>query len=231
MKLRVALGWENFFFKAPYPFDLVAVEARDDTDAQVDFVARRLDHASTIVDLGCGAGRHARRLSAQGFDVIGVDAAPSPRETNFLYIRSDLSAIPLETGSVDGLYCLYSSMGYDGDIEAQLDEWARVAVQGATLVIDLANRGPVLRFAQDSFDNGAGYMVSIRFRDQRYQVNFSRLIGIAAIHAFSYPEPSVETMVATLTRSGWITQKIYGNFDDSGFTTSSPRMLLLACRR
>lgn len=229
MKLRLTLGWENFFFKAPYPLDLAAVEARDDTDAQADFVARHLAHATTIVDLGCGAGRHARRLSARGFNIIGVDAAPGPRETSFLYIRSDLSSIPLKAGSVDGLYCLYSSMGYDRDIETQLDEWARVAAQGATLVIDLANRGPILRFAQDSFDNGAGYMVSIRYRDQRYQVNFSRLRGLVSIHAFSYPEPSVETMVATLAKFGWITEKIYGDFDDSGFTTSSPRMLLRTC--
>src|SRR5262249_10292445 len=48
---------------------------QEDTLAQVAFVERELGLASgsTIVDLGCGHGRHALELARRGHRVLGID--------------------------------------------------------------------------------------------------------------------------------------------------------------
>lgn len=47
-------------------------------EAQVDFVQKLLglSDGDRIVDIGCGAGRHAILLQERGFDVTGVDLSP-----------------------------------------------------------------------------------------------------------------------------------------------------------
>ena len=42
---------------------------------QSEDVARLLAGRRTIVDVGCGTGRHAAFLAARGFDVVGIDTA------------------------------------------------------------------------------------------------------------------------------------------------------------
>ena len=66
------------WFVTAFGRDYLAVYAhRDDASArgEADFAVRALGAASgaRVLDLGCGAGRHSRALSAHGFEVVGVD--------------------------------------------------------------------------------------------------------------------------------------------------------------
>ncbi|WP_267278730.1 class I SAM-dependent methyltransferase [Arthrobacter sp. CDRTa11] len=197
----------------------------------MEFLTTLFGGCQTIIDLGCGLGRHACRLSARGLTVIGVDAAPKPNGLNFRYVKSDLSQIPCESESADALYSMYSSLDYDRDISKQLREWSRIAKPKAILVIDLANRGSRLKLARDSFEGGKGRMISLRFRERRYQCNLSRRWNVISVHSFSYPEPRLPWMLTALAEAGWHNQSVFGDFDFSAYTTKSPRLIVVACRR
>jgi SAM-dependent methyltransferase len=48
------------------------------TDQEVEFLADTLDlrPGQSVLDVGCGPGRHALALAARGLDVTGIDASP-----------------------------------------------------------------------------------------------------------------------------------------------------------
>lgn len=53
------------------------------TEAEVDFFLRLfpLPKGASILDVGCGTGRHARSLAERGYQVLGVDISPKMIET------------------------------------------------------------------------------------------------------------------------------------------------------
>lgn len=84
------------------------------TDQEVAFLVDTLDltPGATVLDLGCGTGRHARGFAAHGVRVIGLDVA-----ARFLavaadegggphYVRGDARRLPLADGAVDGVVSL-----------------------------------------------------------------------------------------------------------------------------
>lgn len=77
---------------------------------QPDEARRLLAGRRTIVDVGCGSGRHAALLAEAGFDVIGIDSSPAMVEV----ARARESGAAFEVGdlfewrppaAVDGVLC------------------------------------------------------------------------------------------------------------------------------
>lgn len=52
-------------------YDLL--NAEKDYKGEAEYVARFLENARTVLELGCGTGRHAQMLAGGGFQVCGVD--------------------------------------------------------------------------------------------------------------------------------------------------------------
>jgi ubiquinone/menaquinone biosynthesis C-methylase UbiE len=52
------------------------------TIGEVDFLEKELDYdkTKTILDIGCGTGRHAIELTKRGYNVTGIDLSPSQLE-------------------------------------------------------------------------------------------------------------------------------------------------------
>ncbi len=48
------------------------------TEAEVEFFLRLfpLPKGASVLDVGCGTGRHARALASRGYEVVGVDISP-----------------------------------------------------------------------------------------------------------------------------------------------------------
>jgi SAM-dependent methyltransferase len=93
-----------------------------------------------VLDLGCGAGRHASVLTAAGLDVIGVDASPGAVEVaraRGVDARLGLaSALPAGIAAVDTVVLFGNNLGLLGSpwqTPIVLAELARVATPGARI--------------------------------------------------------------------------------------------------
>ncbi len=107
------------------------------TSQQTEFIIKEmsLSDSSKILDLGCGAGRHAISLAREGLNVIGIDISEhmlleaknrteeSGVKVNF--IQSDLADIDklnLEKNSFDGAICLNEAgIGVLGSLEKEVN--------------------------------------------------------------------------------------------------------------
>lgn len=92
------------------------------------------------VDAGCGTGRHAARLAARGWDVVGVDATPEmlaiaeAKAPSARFEQGDLRALPLDDGAVDLAVCSLA-LSHIPDLETGYAELARVVRPGGTVVV------------------------------------------------------------------------------------------------
>lgn len=70
--------WYIEWFDSPYYHKLYFERNEKEAAAFIDRLLALLQPApgSTILDVACGRGRHARYLAGKGFDVTGIDLAP-----------------------------------------------------------------------------------------------------------------------------------------------------------
>jgi len=92
---------------------------RHDYDADVKFVTDlfRRYHCRSVIDIGCGTGNHAIRLSKMGYQVTGVDVSPTmlkiaktkDRKAKIRFIQGDmkkLEKVILKNQKFDAAICL-----------------------------------------------------------------------------------------------------------------------------
>lgn len=81
-----------------------------------------------VLDLGCGPGDLSAALSARGALVTGVDgnadllAVAKERCPQGVFEKQDLSALELETGKYDGLWCSFTAAYFTG-FESVFAKW------------------------------------------------------------------------------------------------------------
>ena len=136
------MSWyRDFFASGDYArvYGHVQEPARAAREAAFAAQALGLAPGARVLDLCCGQGRHLRALRALGFRAQGLDLhhASGPD------VQADMRALPLRSGSLDGVVSLFSSFGYlesDEEDLRVLREIARVLKPGGAALIDLLNR-------------------------------------------------------------------------------------------
>ena len=121
---------------APHYADRVGTELSDATEGPLDrsvlaAFAGRVSAGPTgrVADVGCGPGRVAAWLAAQGFDVVGFDVAPGMvavarrAHPDIEFDEGLLDALPVDDATLAGVVCWYSI------IHTPPDELDRVAVE------------------------------------------------------------------------------------------------------
>lgn len=138
--------------------------------------------ATRVLDIGCGAGRNAVPLAADGFDVIGVDlsrpmleaAARRDSGGRLKVIEGAMDDLPIRDRSIDiivahGIWNLARS---DGEFRTAVAEAARVAAPGAALFVFTFSRNTLrpgtapLGQQQFVFDQFSGTPQIFLTRDQ-----------------------------------------------------------------
>jgi len=148
---QLAKGWEQRYEKRSFKARL---------DAVVECLQAHDAAGGDWLDAGCGTGTVSRLLVQRGCNVLGVDAAMemieaagklSQREGMAVQPRFEkvetIARLPLSNRSCDGVLCS-SVLEYVADVDACLNEFARVLRPGGILLVSVPNRCSVVRLAQ-----------------------------------------------------------------------------------
>jgi ubiquinone/menaquinone biosynthesis C-methylase UbiE len=124
-----------------------------EADRAVALVARAtgLRPGWRVLDVACGAGRHARAFRAAGARCVGLDLSATLLRvargvTDAPLVRADMRHLPIRAGSMDLTVSLFTSFGYferDEEHTAALREMAATVRPGGWFVIDFLNAAEV----------------------------------------------------------------------------------------
>ncbi len=140
--------WFEEWFGEEY---LTLYPHRDDREAEqvVGLIQRTIDlpTGAVVLDVACGAGRHARAFRAAGLVAIGVDLSRHLLEraraaAGVPVVRADMRALPIRVGSVDLAVNLFTSFGYfaaDADHRTALRQMIAAVRPGGWFVLDFFN--------------------------------------------------------------------------------------------
>ena len=238
--------WFESWFDTPYYH---ALYRRHDDGEAARFVAALVERlgpprGARMLDLGCGAGRHARQLAALGFRVTGIDlSANSLREAKrfegpmLRFQRRDMRE-PFGAGEYDYLFSFFTSFGYfDGAAEnlRVVANMANALRPGGRLVLDYLNVRP----AQENLVPVETRIVDgVRYRLTRWTdvESFHKRI---VVHdpALSAPLEHVERVAklgledfrSLFARNGLGVVDVWGDYALSAYDAArSPRLIVLA---
>lgn len=218
---------------------------RDETDAAeaIDLVAAHMEGrpVNAVLDLACGAGRHARLLCDRWW-TVGLDLSPAllrvaRRESpDAPYVRADMRELPFASESFDLAVNLFTSFGYfDDDREhAQVLKCVgRVTKRGGTFVLDFLNPGEVRRNLVARDERVVGGATVEQFRrissDRKYVEKTIRVRGkeyLERVRLLSAME--LEEM---LVGAGFDLVARAGDYTGASWSEDSPRTILFSRRR
>lgn len=236
------------WFESWFGEDYIALYPhRDESEAAVAVatVARVVaEHRiERVLDLACGAGRHARHL-AKYWPTFGLDLSEIllrlARKEGFpaRLVRGDMRELPFRDASFELVTNFFTSFGYFDDDKQHrevLHEVARVMATGGFFVLDYLNsehlrrtlvayderrvRDSVVEQRRNISPDGKSVVKTITVRgDGRQFVERVRL----------YTPDELGDLIAA---EGFATQSVFGDYRGSPLSPDSPRAIIIARRR
>jgi SAM-dependent methyltransferase len=214
---------------------------RDDAEAAraVGLLAEAtgLEPGWRVLDVACGAGRHARAFRTVGARCFGVDLSATLLRiarglTDAPLVRADMRALPIRDRSMDLTVNLFTSFGYferDAEHAAALREMVATVRPGGWFAIDFLNpaavrarlvpcerlevRGGEVEVTRSVSADGHHVSKVIQTGDGRRFTERVRLF-----------EP--EEIEAMLGQAGLTVRHRFGDYDASPLLPGSPRTIL-----
>jgi SAM-dependent methyltransferase len=220
---------------------------RDEAEAQraVALICRVASWSpgALVLDLACGAGRHAAELERAGARVVGLDLSPAmllraQRRVRAPLVRGDMRALPFRPGTFGLVVNLFTSFGYfrsDKEHGTVMRQVAEVLAPGGRFVIDYLNADQVrrtLRRDSEQIQQGdASARVKRRFSEEGLYV--VKEIELRAENRSFQERVRLFTpaeLEQLLTASGLEVVGRYGDYDGGPLGTDTPRTILVARR-
>jgi SAM-dependent methyltransferase len=134
--------WNNLFLKE---------YEKSQTQREVDFITDHLPQPryTSIIDLCCGNGRHARLLTERGYELLGIDQnagvvedARNATGNAISYIIADMRDLTIIPERYDAVINMWQSFGYfDENTNLMiLGQIFNKLTQGDRLILDIYNR-------------------------------------------------------------------------------------------
>jgi SAM-dependent methyltransferase len=191
-----------------------------------------------VLDVACGAGRHARAFETAGARCVGLDLSAALLRaargvTGAPLVRADMRALPVRAASMDLAVNLFTSFGYferDAEHAAALGEMVATLRPGGWFVIDFLNapsvrarlvpretlrlNGTDVNVTRSVSPDGRYVRKTIESGNGRRFTERVRLFG-------------VEEIEAMLASAGVEVRDRFGDYDASPLLPHSPRTLLI----
>lgn len=200
----------------------------------------------SLLDLGCGHGRHTNRLAPFVESVVGVDRNPAflsiaqreAREaslTNVTYLSGDLREPPI-LAEFDRVLLVNTILGLFSDLEAEklLSRIFLALKPGGLLCVDTINRDTILvDFKPDSVtEKDNNYLIDrLHFDPATGRMNNDRVYirsGISYPASFSLRLHNLTEISTLLTRTGFVVSKLFGAWNGDLFGVSSKKIIAIA---
>jgi SAM-dependent methyltransferase len=196
---------------------------------------------SAMLDLGCGTGRYARRLAANGFAVTGLDLAPDSvriarthEQEGLRFARHDMR-VPFGDGVFDYVFNLFTSFGYfatAGEHLAVVRNISHSLKSGGRVVLDYLNvrrAEAELRPRETIVRDGIRYQIT-RWADAAHI--FKRIVigdNAGVTHEERVAKFTIEDFRLMFMLYGMTLEESYGDYGLGAFDASgSPRLVMVA---
>ncbi len=235
--------YEDWFDRDEYE---LVYEQRDEDEAEhvADLIDTLVDPEpeASVLDVGCGRGRHARALARRGYRMTGIDlskrsiqqarerAAAEGLDIDFRV--QDMRA-PMGDADFDGVVNLFTAFGYfddDADHQQALQRMADALHPGGWLIQDFLNtphviesltpkdtetRDGVIIEQERWIDDGRINKKIILRRGDETQT-FRESVRLLTLYDFKRLYESVGLDLIT----------VVGDYDGAEYTPSSPRLIM-----
>lgn len=238
--------WFAAWFDSLHYHRLYANRDEREADNLVDRLVAALapPDGAAALDLGCGQGRHARRLASHGLRVTGVDLsgasirAASAHATDALRFRRGDMRQPFGSASFDYVFNLFTSFGYfedPADDVTVVHNIADALKPGGVLVLDYLNVAYAASHlkATDVVERGGTTYCISRWADRRHL--FKRIVvddsGSATLLEYveRVARVGIEDFRFMFSLCGLTVERTYGDYELSPFdAATSPRLILVA---
>ena len=233
--------WYEEWFGEDY---LDIYQHRDETEAEraIELIATNLvgHRIDSVLDLACGAGRHAKVLEERWW-TVGLDLSMSllklaRREAKDTpYVRADMREIPFAAHSFDLVVNLFTSFGYFDDDREHVRVLACVKsalTPGGTLVIDFLNAAKV-RQSLVPYDERVEHGTTIEQRrrispDNRFVEKKITLRERGKEYIERVRLLSPTDLERMLTTAGFEVAKVFGDYAGRSWSENSPRTIMFA---
>ena len=200
---------------------------------------------TTILDLGCGPGRHSLPLAASGYAVTAVDTS----QTLLEHLEAARGDLPIEIlqqdmrdfvrpDHFDLALVMWTSFGYfndEADHARVLDNIHQSLKPGGRLVLDLVGVETLARTLEPAhvteYDDGRLLLERPMLTDNMTRLDNEWLLidGESVMRTeFSHRVWSAGDLQSLLTRHGFNVVAIYGDYDGADYDLEAERMIVIA---
>ena len=200
---------------------------------EAEFAAKALglQQGSRVLDVACGAGRHARAMTGLGHHVVGIDLSRDllAQANDVSIARADMRALPFY-GSFDAATSFFTSFGYfdDDGNQATLDAVAGALRPRGVFLLDFLNAAAVAAHLVEKSEEERGgetFLIRRSIEGGRVLKEVSGKDGsyVESVRLYTHVE-----LVGRLRAAGLNPVACYGDFDGRDYTTDSPRCIMVA---
>jgi len=240
------IPWFRRWFDSTYYHKLYSHRNEEEAKTFIDELIAKLEppYGSSMIDVGCGTGRHCKYLAGKGYQVTGIDLAFSSikeakksESPSLQFFRHDMR-VPFGNKDFDYVFNFFTSFGYFKDLrehENVIRNMADALKRGGKFVLDYLNSayaekqlGPMEKREIDGIsynitrwtDNGHIYK-KIIIDDTNMPETFEHTEKVAKFRVTDFEKMFLANDLEI--------KKVYGDYNLNHYNNEeSPRLILIA---